>query len=619
MSSGSSNKNKKGAVKSSGNKKTAVTATKAAPKKTFLQKLFPSLLLSLAAPLTLCVFGPFDIYYGNMQEFAFSLGDFFPVMFLFALAIAAVIFCVLTALDGLAYDIGCAAVAGISLMFYIQRSYLNEGVASLAGDVGAAAEIPVGTYILNTAIWILVIGGAVCASIFLRKKYSDTVNTVVTIAMVALIGMQLVSFAVVSLTSDVYTPVLERIENNEDVESGNEGNKQKEPMALTYENMGELSQGKNIVFFLVDRFDADYYEVMVKKNPQFFDKLDGFTHFNDYTSLYARTYPAVASILTGRDHDYFTKESKADKLAKIFGNGGGMMGVLKENGYNINLYTERNYAYVDASVMDEYADNTSGVDEYEIDSVFGLAKDMLRLSLNQFLPLVAKNCVGYLSTPTFNSHAIYETEGELFLVDETSTADLKDRLTATEFTKISGKGQFTFIHLFGCHAAYSKTSSKIIPSLEESFDLIYYYIDQMKAMGIYDDATIIITGDHSAALSDSKMIGAASSNDDGTRVTAMLFKKSGESGTALKTSSAQISQDELWNTIFESEGLTAEKKGESFFDIPEGENRERRYIFEMYKNSKNNDLKHNRVYEYKITGNANNGENWEIVKETDIK
>ena len=140
----------------------------------------------------------------------------------------------------------------------------------------------------------------------------------------------------------------------------------------------------------------------------------------------------------------------------------------------------------------------------------------------------------------------------------------------------------------------------------------------MKELGIYEDATIIITGDHAAALSDSKMIGSANSKDDGTRVTAMLFKKSGDAGTALATSSAQISQDELWNTIFESEGLLEEKDGESFFDIPEGENRERRYIFEMYKNSKNNDLKYNRLYEYRITGNANDAKNWEIVSETDV-
>lgn len=576
-------------------------------KREAVKKLLPTALLSLAAPLTVCVFGPFDIYYGNINELLFSLGDFLPICLLVALCAAAVIFAVLMLLRGLAYDIGCALVAGVSLMLFVQRGYLNMGISSLAGDVDSAVEIGLGANILNAVIWLAVCAGAVSAIIFLRKKHLETVMTVTVIAMVALIGMQLVSFGVVSITSDVYVPVMERADKTS-------GGEQSEPMVLTYENMGELSRGKNIVFFLVDRFDAKYYRKMLTAEPEFFNKLDGFTYFDDYTSLYARTYPAVASILTGKDHDYLTNESKADKFADFYGDGGGHLGTLESYGYDINVYTEKSYVYTDASVMDEYVDNTSGVDEYYIDSKWSLAKDMLRLSLGQMLPLCAKSAVGYLSTPTFNAHAVYETvEGE-FMVNESSTAYLADRLEQSDFVKNDGKGQFTFIHLYGCHDT-TRTSNE---NIEITFELIYHYLDQMKKMGVYENATIIITGDHAAALSDSKMIGSASKSDDGTRVTAMLFKRSGDSGRALATSSAQISQDELWNTIFESEGLDAEKSGESFFDIPEGVDRERRYIFEMYKNSKNNDLKYNRLYEYKIVGTANDGENWTIVKETDI-
>ena len=57
------------------------------------------------------------------------------------------------------------------------------------------------------------------------------------------------------------------------------------PRVLTYENMGKLSKGKNVVFFLVDRFDAKYYAQKIAQDPDFFDGLDGFTYFNDYTSL----------------------------------------------------------------------------------------------------------------------------------------------------------------------------------------------------------------------------------------------------------------------------------------------------------------------------------------------
>lgn len=565
----------------------------------FLKKLFPLILLSIAAPFTVCVYGPFDIYSANLSEFLFSLNDFLPYTFIFAFAAAAVIFLSLAFLEGLAFDIGCATVTWLSLMLFVQRSYLNMFIdgAFLAGDGNNSLEFSIGAIILNSLIWILAGAAIITATVLLRKKITELVSTAATIAMIALIGMQAVTFGITSLTTDAFVSVVERQEGQE---------------ILTYDNIEQLSSGKNIVFFLVDRFDANYYEAMVKNDPAFFDRLDGFTHFNDYTSLYARTYPAVASILTGKDHD-FTQNK--DAAFESFYEDGGMMGVLKNNGYNINLYTEKGYAYNDASVMEGYADNRLGLLEYSIDNNLTLARDMVLLSLSQYLPIAARGWSGYMSTPTFNNHAQYKSnDSEMFMVNESSTEDLKGRLESDKMCSVETKGQFTFIHLYGCHDTKKSSNENI----RNTFDLIYYYLDQMKEMGLYEDATIIITGDHAAALSDSKMIGSASKNDDGTRVTAMLFKKSGDSGTPLAESSAQISQDELWNTIFESEGLNSEKNGDSFFDISEGEDRERRYIFEMYKNSKNNDLKYNRLYEYKITGNANLGENWEIVKETDV-
>ena len=567
--------------------------------KRFPKKLIPLLLLSVAAPLAVCVYGPFDIYSGNLEEFTFSLGEFLPYTLIFALGAALIIFFSIAFLDGIAFDIGCATVAWLSLMLFVQRNYLNLFIDGgfLAGDGNNSLSFGTGEIILNTAIWVLVGAAIITCTVLLRKRFTDLISSAVVIAMVALIGMQAVPFGITALTTDTFVSVIDR----------NGGQK-----ILSYNNIEQLSSGKNVVFFLVDRFDANYYENMVKSDPAFFDGLDGFTHFNDYTSLYARTYPAVASMLTGKDHDF--TDSKSAAFASFYGDGG-MLGVIKEKGYDINLYTEKGYVYNDAKVMDDYVDNTLTLEEYSIDNKILLARDMVLLSLSQYLPIAARGWSKNMSTATFNNHAKYQTkEGEMFMVDDSSTEKLKALLASTEMCSVESEGQFTFIHLYGCH----DTNKSSVENIRNTFEFIYYYLDQMKAMGLYEDATIIIAGDHAAPISDSKMIGSASKNDDGTRVTAMLFKKSGDFGTPLAESSAQISQDELWNTIFESEGLDSEKSGDSFFDIPEGEDRERRYIFEMYKNSKNNDLKYNRLYEYKITGNANDGENWEIVKETDI-
>ena len=237
---------------------------------------------------------------------------------------------------------------------------------------------------------------------------------------------------------------------------------------------------------------------------------------------------------------------------------------IHDAGYDVNVYTEKYYAYDNANYMSDYVNNLSGSNGYTIDDSSALAVNMIRLSLSTGLPFALKGAVGEMSTPEFNAHAVYNTD------EPTFDADMKNvynYITENEFTKVESQGQFTFIHIFGCHTpvAYDLDWNKIPDddtrrndtkiALKQSLTIIYEYIEEMKRLGLYEDATIIITGDHSAALSDTKLIGEASKSDNGTRVTAMLFKRAGESGTALKTSTAQISQDELWNTIYESEEI----------------------------------------------------------------
>ena len=579
------------------------------------QKLFPAILISLAAPLTLCVFGPFDIYYGNMQEFLFSLGDFLPLCLLACLLLAVMNFVVLILLDGKAFDIGCVALASVSLMLFIQRNYMNMGVNALVGDGVGTSGVGVGMHILNALIWLVVLAGSIFAVVYLRKKHLETVMTVVTIAMIALIGMQLVSFGVTSLTSDVYVPVTERMEDADDTTASGDAK------VLTFKNFSKLSDKKNVVFFLVDRFDAKYYDKMVKSDPTFFDRLDGFTYYNDYLSLYCRTYPSVTSILTGVENDF--SDTRLNYFKDAYADGGHLR-TLSEKGYGVNVYTKKFYAYDDAAVMSDYVDNTSGVKGYYIDDYLYLAGDMLRLSLSEYLPFCMKGVTGYMSTPDFNAHAVYETEAKAYSSD---LLDVYSYLQDSTFSTVSGENRFFFIHLDGCHTpnkygatweeATDKEKYDTNLALKQNFDIIYQYIDQMKALGVYEDATIIITGDHPAAVSDTLLIGeTGSSSDTGTRVTAMLFKKSGDAGTALTTSTAQISQDELWATILESEGIGSDEL--SFFDVKEGEDRERRYLFEQSAKKEKNGLDSDRIVEYKITGSGNDPANWKVFKETDI-
>lgn len=576
------------------------------------RKIPLSLLLALTLPLTVCFFGPFETYCGNMSEFLFSLGDFLPLCIGLGLAIAAVIFAVLLLLDGIAYDIACAVAVWLSVMAFAQRYYLNLGVNALAGDgVGITEASPLAV-VLNTVIWVLVGAAVITALILLKKKNIAPFFVSAAVLLLAVLITQTVGFVALSFDTDVYVPVTERMEDGEEQAD----DAAREPGVLTFKNMNKLSEGKNVVFFLIDRFDVRYFEKLQKTDPEFLEGLEGFTFYNDYTSLYCRTYPAVASILTGMENDF--EGSRLSYFREAYTDGGPMR-ALHNAGYDVNLYTEQYYVYDDAYYMSDYVDNLSGVNGYAIDSNGALAGDMLRLSLSTCLPFSLKNIVGYMSTPDFNSHAVYDSDQPTY---EADMKDVYDYITENEFATVKSTGQFSFIHIYGCHTpveynlnwekANDQEQSDTTMALKQSLIIIYEYIEEMKRLGLYEDATIVITGDHPAALSDTKLIGEASKSDNGTRVTAMLFKKSGESEGALVTNTAQISQDQLWATIFESEGLYSLKQGESFFDIAEGEERVRRYLFEL--SVYVGDDRADEIVEYEITGTARDADNW-VVKD----
>ncbi|MBR4032488.1 MAG: sulfatase-like hydrolase/transferase [Clostridia bacterium] len=570
----------------------------------FKNKLLTTLLLSFVAPLTVCFFGPFETYCGNISEFTFALGDFLPYVAAISVTVAVAVFVLLMILDGRAFDIASAVVLALTVLTFAQKYYLNLGVNALAGDgVGTTEVGPLAT-VLNALIWVIVIAGAVAAAIMLKKQNKARFFVSTALVLIAVLVMQ--SIGCIAIATDLGS----QTEQGDASDSAH-----REKNMLTYENLNELSEGKNIVFFLIDRFDVRYFEKLQATDPEFLEGLDGFTFYNDYTSLYCRTYPAIASILTGKENDF--KDSRLEFFKEVYTDGGHMKN-LHNAGYDVNIYTEKYYAYDDAYYMSDYVGNMSGVNGYEIDSNTALSRDMIRLSLSTCLPFVAKDVVGQMSTPDFNAHAVYESDEDVYDAD---MKNVYDYITENDFVKNESKGQFSFIHIYGCHTpvkynlnweeANDKEKNDTTMALKQSLTIIYEYIEEMKRLGVYDDATIVITGDHPAALSDTKLIGEASKSDNGTRVTTMLFKRSGDSGTALKTSTAQISQDELWATIYESEGLKSLKTGESFFDIPEGVDRERRYLFELSV-TREDKSRADEIVTYKIVGTARNRDNWSI-------
>ena len=135
----------------------------------------------------------------------------------------------------------------------------------------------------------------------------------------------------------------------------------------------------------------------------------------------------------------------------------------------------------------------------------------------------------------------------------------------------------------------------------------------MKAISpeIYHNSTIVILGDHGKVAN-------RHMNFRDSMLTALFVKPSGVSGEDLKFSSAPVSHENLWATIFQSEGIDYDRYvfGDSVFDVealsPEVKSQ---YVRKFIWNKRKLDLDSYDCVEYKIVGEARDFDNWTRVNE----
>jgi arylsulfatase A-like enzyme len=129
----------------------------------------------------------------------------------------------------------------------------------------------------------------------------------------------------------------------------------------------------------------------------------------------------------------------------------------------------------------------------------------------------------------------------------------------------------------------------------------------MKELGIYEDSEIIIVADHGEAVSDSRPL---------TKATAigLFHKPSGSANTPLVKNTAPVSHKNIPATILKAMNVP----NYSDFGTPLDEVDENADIVRYFYKSVTNSGHEAEVYKYKITGNARDFANWELIDKYDV-
>lgn len=599
------------------------------PKKKFFSqerfsRLPASILLAVVLSVFIFVVAPFEIFCNNLGEFKFSLSDFIGILVLFALTIAVAVTAILYFIPKCVYDYAYPTFVGILLMLFLQTNFLNGSLSSLAGD-DMEAKTPIFTYVLNTFIWLAVI--ALVIVLFKLKKTGGITATAALILTVAVGASQVANFAVAAVSTEgAFDSAIDRVY----------GEYSENPRFLTNKDIEKFGSDRNVIVFCVDRFDTKLYcEPAMEKYPETFAKLDGFTFYDDATSIYGNTFPAVGYMMSGIEYhgvscdgDNYDHEHYFDRVY----NENKTLSALADAGYSIKLYSEEYYDYNNANELPEYISNsvetTKDNLEVEIRKPFKFGLAISKMSLYRSLPFLLKNAVGKMNSDTCNEYILYHGKDfgdyESFSYENHHAyRQIKDKVG--EFCT-DGEKNFTFIHIAGCHTAHHdanwkenkgvKTTSDYVDSAKISIDIVNLYLENMKALSpeIYHNSTIVILGDHGKVAN-------RHMNFEDSMLTALFVKPSGVSGVPFDkdtcTSSAPVSHENLWATIFQSEGIEYDRSvfGDSVFDVDAlSEEAKSQYVRKFIWNKRKIDLGSYDCVEYKIVGEARDFDNWTRVR-----
>jgi hypothetical protein len=548
-------------------------------------RLALALLLSLAVSFTFFLFGPLDIVIASGGEMGYGIADIAPAILILGLIIFLAFFLVLILLRGYYLEVVATVIFALLLCGYIQGTFLNEGLIVFTGEQ-QGWQTMIGAMVVNSLIWAAIIVAVFVIRSFLRYRMNYAVMAVSAL-LVLMQGVALIN---------MIPPVDQRSFIG------------KEGTSLTTYGQFALAPGHNVVVFLLDECDVQYTAQLESEEPGYFDRLDGFTEYTNNVWIHTDTNPSVPEILTGIPYEWNQDVYEWQEQAY---RGSRLMNPLSERDYGIKLYLDEilDYPRGRADILDGVADNIEATSK--VLKVEPAVKTLIKVAAYRFVPLVMKPFF-WISPNSFaeNTEAITEGDPQYVINDELYNKNL--RAAGLSIDTEGYENQFVFYHMNGPHLPFIlDENTRVIPesegtatkAIKGSFNYIFFYIDQLKQLGKYEDTTIIILADHGNRRSVNKQ------RDEPT--TPICFvKPSGAINTPFTKSSAPLVTENVRATILNDAGVVLSQDQQTCAEVPEDLEIARPVVCRYGKNG---------IYPYyvttfDVTGDASDWSNWHLIE-----
>ncbi|MBR3515840.1 MAG: membrane protein insertase YidC [Lachnospiraceae bacterium] len=372
--------------------------------------------------------------------------------------------------------------------------------------------------------------------------------------------------------------------------------KKEKMYALSGEQEFCVAPGKNIIVLILDRYGNITFENMMEEEPtteqvvQDFNDyedtrelhyawygrtgliLKDFTYYNNANSRYNYTFPSITHMLTLADPmcTSTTTDQYKEQAWTETGRSREFHDLLQEKGYTYHFYTGSGSAiYKDAAYLQGSIDNVEEQKDisYKINHGY-MFYIMTKSSLLKYAPYPLKP---YLEIQSFYYDGIVSFEGMDTCVSDNGEyyRILKEQgLTVDE----SMENALIITHLNGIHNPLTiNENAESVPAdtvttmqVQKGLNVILEeYLQQLKDLGVYDDATIIITADHGQYL------------DTLDLQPIYLIKPAGQTQEYMHVNTAPISSEDFLPTVLTLIGDKGAFDQADIFDWKPGEYRER--------------------------------------------
>lgn len=509
------------------------------------KKVLLSFTVSFLLGFMFLIFGPAEIFFANVSEFEFLYGEFAGYMALIFIGMLVMATILLSLLPEKLQRIVLSVSFAISVAGYLQVMFLNKNL-DLLGVSPDGYHVSSMRGILNLLIWLAVLTGVLILAMLKKELW----KRVVLYLSFLLIGMQAVAF--VSLLATAPKEAYER---------------PKGAYHLSEKDQYTVSADKNIIVFVLDYFSSLYLQQMLAIYPDGADCLHDFTYYSNADCTYYGTFPSMEHMLTGCEVDTtvplseWCQNSWNNDLTVDFYH------EMQARNYKINLYTgeDVNVLCVGSGcdiMQDRITNITNEPGEVQVNTKL-LIKTLTKMSGYRMMPELLK-------TPFYTNVSEYSEVvknlggGWIPHTNSDFYAKLKEDGLQTD----DSANYFIIQHILGTHEfntdAYGNYQEKT--SVEETargcMTIMEAYLNELKRLGVYDDATIIITADHGG---------------DGNEELQVIYfiKQPGETHEASPVTNAPIAHCDILPTVAQMAGIDHTRYGKSVLDFSQDEQRER--------------------------------------------